>query len=464
MESNSLTFQVHKPAGKPSGSLRVFMSNFDLDDYFDALENEGLASDLPRLSALSDEEVDDLLERLELRPAQVRKFHKMLEALKRIGNTAIMATQPPPQLDLSQKAEKLTQDSVGVLASQQVTPQSEGGSHSYQVGYVPVVPTPNAGLGSASEVEIALTAKMQLELEEARRKIQELEEKLSLRSANSSESIDSEFGVSPYSQDDIRSSGSAFEENKEKFNIDEAGLSYDSWKVRSAIGHLDIEEMCRCLAKAIRSHIKHSLSHRLEVPDFVTEYGSQPVHYLPSLPEKVQISFNEQFNDEPAKAGVLPDANSIYNLCKNIIVRGRMEKEVSILALVYLERLVLKTGVRVNEFNWKRLLFTVLVVSSKTWDDESFENSHFAEVFSMYTIRQINSMECIFLTLVDYALTVKSSDYAKYYFVLRTYSDRKSRSFPLKAMDVDTLRQLLKAGRAEAALKEIYREPLHKTL
>jgi hypothetical protein len=383
------------------------MDKYGLGEYYLALEDEGLAADLPRLSGLSDEEVDELLERLEIKPAQVRKFNKLLELLRKYSGTS----QPSPP-----------------------------------------------------EHSVDGDLRLQEELEEAKRKIQELEDRLAYMSVSSRSSSGSEIGMKHFVINEASPQVIGFEENKEKPNLEEAGVSYDSWKMRSALGHLDVEEMCRCLAKAIRSHIKHSMSQRQTVPDFVTEYGSLLTGPLPSVSEVVQRSFNEQFNDEPGKTGVLPDANSIYNLCKNIIVRGRMEKEVTVISLVYLERLVLRTGLRVTEFNWKRLLFTVLALASKTWDDESFENSHFAQVFSMYSIRQINSMECAFLTLIDYALTVKSSDYAKYYFVLRTYCERKSRSFPLKEMDVDTLRRLLKAGRAEGALKDIYREPLHKTL
>lgn len=40
-----------------------------------------------------------------------------------------------------------------------------------------------------------------------------------------------------------------------------------------------------------------------------------------------------------------------------------------------------KTGLLMNVMNWRRLTFISLVISSKVWDDDSFENIHFHKVF-----------------------------------------------------------------------------------
>jgi len=106
-----------------------------------------------------------------------------------------------------------------------------------------------------------------------------------------------------------------------------------------------------------------------------------------------------------------------------------------------------------------------LILASKIWDDESYENVHFAQVFSIITLKELNAMEMTFLSLIDYNVGIKNSEYAKYYFVLRTYSERDKRSFPLKPLDVDTVRRLQKnAGHAEALLREKHSESLFKTL
>lgn len=58
-----------------------------------------------------------------------------------------------------------------------------------------------------------------------------------------------------------------------------------------------------------------------------------------------------------------------------------MEKEVPILALVYIERIILKSGFGITGKNWRKIIFTALIMASKTWDDESFENENFAKAF-----------------------------------------------------------------------------------
>ena len=64
-----------------------------------------------------------------------------------------------------------------------------------------------------------------------------------------------------------------------------------------------------------------------------------------------------------------------------------MEKEVPILALVYIERLLINSGFGLTGRNWRKITLTSLIIASKIWDDESFENDNFAKAFSLYTTR-----------------------------------------------------------------------------
>ena len=84
-----------------------------------------------------------------------------------------------------------------------------------------------------------------------------------------------------------------------------------------------------------------------------------------------------------------------------------MEKEVTIISLVYIERLLVKTGLSLDNRNWRRVTFTALVyllillkiqiLASKIWDDESFENDNFAKAFPQYTTNEINELERVFV-------------------------------------------------------------------
>ena len=253
----------------------------------------------------------------------------------------------------------------------------------------------------------------------------------------------------------------------------EVGVSYDSSKMRSTLSHIDIEEMCRCLSKAVHRHILHAKEVALARETNSRESGVRTsVNSMPFEGEggeaqqeageiKVQKAAEElfmmAFGDDRAVPGKIPDETQIYYFCKNVVIKCRMEKECSIVCLIYIERLITKTGLYITEMNWKKLIFTSLILASKVWDDESYENTHFARAFTMYELRTINDMERVFLDLVDYNVHVIGSEYAKYYFVLRTLAEKSNRSFPLRSIDADKVRKLQsKASMMEDSLRTMH--------
>lgn len=94
--------------------------------------------------------------------------------------------------------------------------------------------------------------------------------------------------------------------------------------------------------------------------------------------------YNYDFNEDCIGGGrgetpfvTNPTLEELYYYCKYVIISGRMEKEIPILCLVYIERFLTKTGVLMNHVNWKRLTLISLILASKIWDDDSLENVHF---------------------------------------------------------------------------------------
>ena len=60
-----------------------------------------------------------------------------------------------------------------------------------------------------------------------------------------------------------------------------------------------------------------------------------------------------------------PSKDTVSNFCKNIIISTKMEKEVTIISLVYIERLVLGSGFGLTRLNWRKITFISLVIASK---------------------------------------------------------------------------------------------------
>lgn len=108
-----------------------------------------------------------------------------------------------------------------------------------------------------------------------------------------------------------------------------------------------------------------------------------------------------------------------------------MENEIPIICLVYLERLITKTGILLTIENWRRLTLISLCIGSKIWDDDSLENVHFPKVMPDVSLKMINQLEHQILEFLDYDLVIKGSEYAKYYFILRTLSEELKTETPM---------------------------------
>ena len=118
-----------------------------------------------------------------------------------------------------------------------------------------------------------------------------------------------------------------------------------------------------------------------------------------------------------------PTEEMIADYCKYVVISCKMENEIPIIALIYIEKLLLGTGILLNKYCWQRFLLITLCLASKIWDDDSLENCHFPKVMPDVTNNEINKLEQAFLEFIDFRLVLKGSDYAKYYFIMRTLAD-----------------------------------------
>lgn len=149
----------------------------------------------------------------------------------------------------------------------------------------------------------------------------------------------------------------------------------------------------------------------------------------------------------------------LYYYCKYVIIQGRMEKEIPILCLVYIERFLTKSGLLMNYSNWRRLTLISLILASKIWDDDSLENVHFPQVMSDITLKEITALEKVFLMVLDYDLVIKGSEYAKYYFILKTLADSFNSTLPMGPLTVDQMSNLQNnTSKVENELREKYNQ------
>lgn len=70
----------------------------------------------------------------------------------------------------------------------------------------------------------------------------------------------------------------------------------------------------------------------------------------------------------------------------------------------------------------------------------------------------------VYLKFINFQLYIRSSEYAKYYFILRSFADKKKKSFPLKQLDLNSIIALQNnSSMAQKINKEIYANPLNKS-
>ena len=115
----------------------------------------------------------------------------------------------------------------------------------------------------------------------------------------------------------------------------------------------------------------------------------------------------------------LPD---IIKFISRIYVVGKMEKDVLIPALAYVEKFCIdgyKSGFRLMPQNWRTVVFTMLILSCKMWDDLSITNMDMTNLWEGITLERINQLERHALEILKYSLNISPGTYSAYYFKIR---------------------------------------------
>jgi hypothetical protein len=147
----------------------------------------------------------------------------------------------------------------------------------------------------------------------------------------------------------------------------------------------------------------------------------------------------------------VPSLDDISHFYRFVFKKAQMESDCIIMSLIYVERLLRETncGVRPNVNNWRSVLFSCMVLSSKVWDDLSMWNNDFSQALPegiKFSLQRINQLELALLTCLKYNVKVPASEYAKYYFLMRSMMIRSGLAgqeiLSSSPLDVNRARQL----------------------
>ena len=53
------------------------------------------------------------------------------------------------------------------------------------------------------------------------------------------------------------------------------------------------------------------------------------------------------------------------------------------------------------------------------------------------TLKEITSLEKVILSLLDYDLVIRGGEYAKYYFILKTFAEKFNSTLPMGPLTVE---------------------------
>ena len=148
-----------------------------------------------------------------------------------------------------------------------------------------------------------------------------------------------------------------------------------------------------------------------------------------------------------------PTLEDITMFYRDIFHRSQLETDCIIMSLIYVERLIRRTEglLRPRSTNWRSVLFSCMILASKVWDDLSMwvskrigrlfsiadraatdaltaslnllQNADFSQTCPsgvIFSLQRINELEIAVLSALSYDVKVPASEYAKYYFLLRS--------------------------------------------
>jgi hypothetical protein len=120
-----------------------------------------------------------------------------------------------------------------------------------------------------------------------------------------------------------------------------------------------------------------------------------------------------------------PSLDVITTFFRDVFRRCQMECDCIIMSLIYVERLIKSTegALRPRTSNWQSILFSCMILSSKVWDDLSMWNADFSQTCPggvKFPLQRINELEVAVLSALNFVVKVPASEYAKYYFLLRS--------------------------------------------
>jgi hypothetical protein len=183
----------------------------------------------------------------------------------------------------------------------------------------------------------------------------------------------------------------------------------------------DVDATIKCVCAVFRAHIVQSS----DIDEEEDSGDDQHRIFNDMEPNQKPIKKEYQPHVDFVVKAAPPTLEQITTFYRDVFRRAKMEYDCLIMSLIYVERLIKVTqgALRPRTSNWRSILFSCMVLSSKVWDDLSMWNADFSQTCPAgvkFSLQRINELELAVLAVLNYTVKVPASEYAKYYFLLRS--------------------------------------------
>ncbi|CAH8446511.1 unnamed protein product [Schistosoma turkestanicum] len=196
----------------------------------------------------------------------------------------------------------------------------------------------------------------------------------------------------------------------------------------------DVNDILSSVSVAIQllicSDLNKHFSNMLQKPT-VTAYSDS----LQDIYEEVYKNFDERVYpienlvcDVDANTSVMDDWESsaayhIQQFLHRLFSSALLGPECAIVALIFLERLILGAEVAMISWTWRRQLLACVLIASKVLDDQAVWNIDYCQILRNVNVEDLNALERHTLRLLQFNINVPFGVYAKYYFDLLTVGE-----------------------------------------
>ena len=106
---------------------------------------------------------------------------------------------------------------------------------------------------------------------------------------------------------------------------------------------------------------------------------------------------------------------SIKSYLKHMVKNANINSENLINMLIYIDRLCKKNKIMLNYSNIYKIILSALVITLKYNEDHYYFTNRYYSSIGGIRNKDLNLIEYHFLTLIDFSLYIKPSEYSRYY-------------------------------------------------